>query len=408
MWDNKARATLAKTFLDALKDDVIPWRKCWSAAPVSFSTGKPYRGINNLTLSFISGMKGYGDTRWLTFQQAQKNGWRVRKGEHAVRVEYWHYYDKSTKRNIERSEVRRIQREDPAQMKNICLAAYAYHVFNAEQIDGIPLQKAAAVSGDTTAILAQRDAFLRNLGVGLQEGGDQAFYSPRTDIITMPFAQHFASDYGYLCTLLHEAGHATGHSSRLDRKLSNPFGSADYAKEELRAEIASAFTAQSLQLSYRESELGGGLKNHTAYIQDWISILENDPNELFAAIRDADKISDYLMEQGQLRELAQANRQAQAVGRIDYLVSTGQVGESLEYTDAGAFVSAVKEENYYGVPMVIVVYRDSSGDHMPTSFLRTLDPPPVGFHFEPCPDRASVPERQRAELECSDDYEIDL
>lgn len=408
MWDDKARATLAKTFLDALKDNVIPWRKCWSAVPVSFSTGKPYRGINNLTLSFVSGMKGYRDTRWLTFKQAQNNGWRVRKGERAIRVEYWHYYDKVTRKNIEWSEVRRIQREEPERMKDICLAACTYNVFNAEQIDGMPLQQASAVFCDTAALMAQRDAFLQNLGVGLQEGGDQAFYSPQFDIITMPFAQHFASDYGYLCTLLHEAGHATGHSSRLDRQISNTFDSADYAKEELRAEIASAFTAQALQLPYREADLADGLKNHTAYIQDWIAILKNDPNELFAAIKDAEKIADYLIDQGQLRELTQANRQAQPVGRIDFLASTGQVGESVEYTDAGAFVSAVKEENYYGVPMVIAVYQNSVGSHIPTSFLQTLDPPPAGFHFEPCPDRVTVPERPEVEPELSDDYEMEL
>lgn len=176
MWDNKARAALAATFLDALKDDVIPWRKCWAAAPVSFSTGKPYRGINNLMLSFISGMKGYQDTRWLTFKQAQNNGWHVRKGERAVKVEYWHYYDTETMKNLDRAEVRRIQREEPERMKNIKLAAYTYNVFNAEQIEGIPPQEAAIPPCDIATLKSQRDTFLHNLGVGFREGGDRAYH----------------------------------------------------------------------------------------------------------------------------------------------------------------------------------------------------------------------------------------
>lgn len=85
--------------------------------------------------------------------------------------------------------------------------------------------------------------------------------------------------------------------------MDGSFGTPEYAKEELRAEIASAFTAQALQLPYNEEELTAELDNHKAYIQNWIAILEKDPNELFAAIKDANKIADYLLERGQLLEL---------------------------------------------------------------------------------------------------------
>lgn len=307
MWENKARAALAETFLNALKEDTIPWRKCWNAAPLSMSTGKPYRGINNLMLSFVADEKGYQDTRWMRYKYAKDHGWQVRKGEKSVRVEYWTHYDIKLKKSLDRAEVVRIQREEPERMKDIRLAAYTYNVFNVEQIDGdIPPQKRTAVQ-DPAAIKDYRDVFLANLGVKFREGGGQAFYSPVTDTINLPRMEFFNSDYGYVCTLLHEAGHATGHPNRLNRQLRNEFGSPDYAREELRAEIASAFTAQALQLPYLEGESGTRLEgmtgNHKAYIQSWIAVLEKDPNELFAAIKDADQIADYLLERGQLLEL---------------------------------------------------------------------------------------------------------
>lgn len=310
MWDNKARAALAETFLNALKEDRLPWHQCWSAGlPMSFSTGKPYRGINNLMLSYVANERGYQDTRWMTYKYAQDHGWQVRKGEKSVRVECWRYYDTKLKKNLDCSEVARIQKEDPERMKNIRLAAYVYNVFNVEQIDGdIPPQERGTVQ-DPEAIRMCRDEFLANLGVGFQSSGGQAFYSPELDKITLPPMSMFDSTYGYVCTLLHEAGHATGHSSRLDRPIKNAFGSPDYAREELRAEIASAFTAQALHLPHIEGKTGSTLDNltgnHKAYIQSWISSLEDDPNELFAAIKDADKITDYLLEHGKLLELVE-------------------------------------------------------------------------------------------------------
>ena len=303
-WETKVRTALAETFLNALKEDKIPWRKCWNAAPLSFSTGKPYRGINNLMLSYVADEKGYQDTRWMTYKYAQDHGWQVRKGEKSVRVEYWTYYDTQLKKKLDQDEVVRIQREEPERLKDIRLAAYTYNVFNVEQIDGDipPLQKEES-RVNLEQLTAQRDLFLTNLGVAFGEGGDRAFYSPGLDKIYLPYADTFTSDYAYMCTLLHEAGHATGHPSRLNRDLSGSYGSSEYAKEELRAEIASAFTAQALHLPLTETGLAFEIENHKAYIQSWIEVLSKDPNELFAAIKDADKIADYLLEHGQLLEL---------------------------------------------------------------------------------------------------------
>lgn len=307
MWENKARAAIAEAFLAALKEDEIPWRKCWSASPVSMSSGKPYKGINNLMLSWVTYQKGYQDTRWMTYKYAQDHGWQVQKGEKSVRVEYWQHYDAELKKALSRDEVIRIQQEEPERMEHIRLVAYTANVFNVEQVAGDipPLQREGTVR-DPAALKRCRDAFLANLGVAFGEGGDRAYYSPGLDKIQMPLAETFAGDYAYMCTLLHEAGHSTGHPSRLDRDMSGGFGSLEYAKEELRAEIASAFTAQALHLSYKADELDFEMENHKAYIQSWIAALKKDPNELFAAIKDANQIADYLLEHGKLLELTQA------------------------------------------------------------------------------------------------------
>ncbi|MCR4716373.1 MAG: hypothetical protein K5656_04250, partial [Lachnospiraceae bacterium] len=144
-----------------------------------------------------------------------------------------------------------------------------------------------------------------------------AFYRPSEDSITMPPIESFWAEYNYLSTFLHEAGHSTGHESRLNRDLTGIFGSEKYAKEELRAEIASAFTTQAIGLEGTMSR--EHIDNHKAYIQSWIAEIKNDPNELFKAIIDATKISDYLIEKGNLkrfiREFAPVESKAE---KVDY------------------------------------------------------------------------------------------
>lgn len=302
--ESPGRKALADTFLAALQQEQLPWHRCWNVVrPQSFSTGKTYRGINNLTLSFVAEERGYKDPRWMTYHQAQANGWQVRKGEKSSKVEHWHYYDKGQRKNIDADEVRRIQREEPQRMKDIRLTAYAYSVFNAEQVDGVPAWQPPKHSTNIELLALRRDALLTGLQVGFQETGNRAFYHPGSDMITMPPVENFHSDYGYACTLLHEAGHATGHCSRLDRPMEGRFGTPEYAKEELRAEIASAFVAQSLGIPMQEADMAKEIDLHKAYIQDWIQVLKSEPNELFSAIKDADKIADYLLEQGHLQEL---------------------------------------------------------------------------------------------------------
>lgn len=304
MAKDSLREQIAQEFINALSEDRIPWKAMWKGQrPVNVTTGKNYRGVNALWLSYIAGEKGYKDPRWCTFKQAKDHDWHVKKDEHGTRVEFWSVYDKKQRKAIDFREANKIIADDPDREKDMRITSRCYIVFNGEQIEGIPaLEQGVPVVG-IESIRAQRDVLLANMGLSFHEGGDRAFYRPSDDSITMPPDVAFQDAYGYMSTFLHECGHATGHTSRMNRDLSGMFGSESYAKEELRAEISSAFTSQALGLDVDGTAFASEMDNHKAYIQSWISVIQDKPNELFAAIKDAEKISDYLIEKGEFSRL---------------------------------------------------------------------------------------------------------
>ncbi len=297
MKQSKMREQLAQAFIDSLNEGILPWHATWSSfRPQNAISGKNYRGINSFWLSLIGAAKKYKDPRWCTFKQANARGWNVKKGEHGAPVEFWSLYDKKTRKTIDQKEANRIIAKDESRKEDIILMSRSYTVFNGEQIEGIP-EMTFESTVDIDTIRKNRDRLLENMHLGFREGGSEAYYTPTFDSITMPPEGYFHDTYGYMSTFLHECGHATGHESRLNRDLGGGFGTESYAKEELRAEIASAFTAQVLGLD--NSITQSTLDNHKAYIQAWIQAIEDQPNELFAAIKDAEKISDYLIEKGE-------------------------------------------------------------------------------------------------------------
>lgn len=295
------RGVIADEFVKALSEDKLPWRAMWnSQRPYNVTTEKDYRGVNAMWLSFKAGQMGYTDPRWCTFKQAMDKGWHVKKGEKATSIEFWSLYDTKTRKTLSFDDAEKILRDDPEREKDLTFISKKACVFNAEQISGIPkLQQSAEV--DIAAIRGQRDILIKNMGLTFHEGGDQAFYRPSDDSITMPPDTAFRNDYGYMSTLLHECSHATSHPTRLDRPIGGMFGSESYAKEELRAEIASAFTSQALGFGAQSADVSAAMENHKAYIQSWAKAIKDAPNELFAAIKDAEKISDYLIEKGEFK-----------------------------------------------------------------------------------------------------------
>lgn len=314
---------MINSFIDCLKKDTIPWHRSWSATerPYNAVTNTAYHGANSLWLSYNQFAREFEDPRWCTFKQAQTQGWKIKPGSKGTRVEFWSLYDTEEKRKLTQREAKQLSDElTLEEFKNrVKPISNVYTVFNGEQIDGIPKYEEKTYELNTEELLQKRDTLLKNMNVDFSEGGDKAFYNPSRDRITLPEMNKFETEYDYMATLLHEAGHATGHISRLNRDMTGVFGSPEYAREELRAEIASAFAAQVVGIDYQQNE---HMENHEAYVQDWISVLENSPNELFAAIKDAEKISDYLIEKGEFGlEKPEMSKDASFIKSMDTYVA---------------------------------------------------------------------------------------
>ena len=387
---NKMREELEKSFMEALNQDQLPWKACWQTKlPENAVNSSRYRGINALMLSYISAQSGFKDHRWCTFKQASQKGWHIKKGSKGAPVEYWAYWDKETRKLLPWKDAQKIIRERPEYAnENLQLRSRVYTVFNAEQVEGIPeLSHTNGITPDV--ILQKRDTLLKNMNLKLQEGGSQPYYAPEIDTVCIPHVQDFFDAYAYSCTLLHECGHATGHCTRLNRDLSAAYGTSDYAREELRAEIGSAIACQTLGIQLTDQQLESHMELHKAYIQSWAKQLENAPEELFRAIKDAEKISSYLIEKGEFMREQEAVKAPEYVGKIDYLGTDGAVAYSSNYKSAEEFRSAVQEECRCGVPIAITLYEDSSGKVMSTEWLRELETPFMGCK------RVKYPEQDR-------------
>lgn len=298
---NKTREGIVKMFIESLEEDKIPWQAGWNnefkfQEMYNGTSDRKYNGVNLLYLNYHALKFGYDDPRWITFNQAKENEWKVKKGEHGVPVEYWMMYDKKEKKCYTISKAMELIEKNIKTNDDFTFVAKNHYVFNAQQIEGIPEleSKTQRIESDI-----QVNEFIENIknniGVNYDEFGTQAYYHPSTDKVVMPERSKFYGQKQFDSTLLHELSHATSHPSRLNRKTGKQ-GTKQYAKEELRAEIASTFLSAYIDMEVDEEHL----QNHKAYIQYWIEDLKNKPKELFDAIKDAEKISNYLIEKGEL------------------------------------------------------------------------------------------------------------
>ena len=170
-----------------------------------------------------------------------------------------------------------------------------YAVFNVEQADGLTLERRDDDRNNASEWKAHQTAerVIQESGVPLRhERGDRAYYNLQTDRVTLPEREQFATANGYYQTALHELGHATGHPSRMNRDTLTTgvgnFGSTEYAREELRAELSAMMTGERVGVGHDGSR-------GAAYVAGWIKALEDDPKEIYKAAADAQKISDYLL-----------------------------------------------------------------------------------------------------------------
>ena len=288
---NKTREQLINMYVDALKENIIPWRKRWSSSlNKNGVTGIDYKGVNQLILSYISYKEKYDDNRWLTYHQIQEKNYTLKnaKGK-GVPIEFWSVYDYKNKKRLDFDKYIKIIDKFPEKKDEFKIFCNISYVFNASLVEGIePIKKNDKTRKPNNNIIKN---MINKLDVNYKEEGNMAYYNPSQDLIVLPPSNQFFDKYSYYATQLHELCHSTGHEKRLNRNLINN-DKKEYAKEELIAEIGSSFLMQKLNVRTNEDDYN----NHKSYIQSWIKLLEDKPNELFKAVNEANKICNYIDE----------------------------------------------------------------------------------------------------------------
>ncbi len=275
---------LTDKIIAALDAGTAPWRRPWdktaaggATAPVNAATGHRYRGINLFVLGMSPLAFASNDPRWCSYRQATARGWQVRRGEKATPVYFYKPIEIEDQTTDGGRETRRIP------------MLRMFSAFHASQIDGIPALALAVATKTVVHRIQDVEIIVQASGVPVRIGGDRAFYSPALDLIQMPPDEAFHSPEERAATLFHELSHASGHASRLNRDLSGRFGSASYAKEELRAELASSAIGSMIGLPC-------DVPNHASYLQSWIGVLTQDRREIFRAAAEAQRIADYILD----------------------------------------------------------------------------------------------------------------
>lgn len=265
-----------------MEQGTVPWRRPWDenkagiGLPMNGETKRCYRGVNLTHLMCNKGYLETGDPRFFTFNQIKNNGWSLDKGTKGTKVYFY--------KTIEIDTEEAAAEED----KKVIPFLKDFAVWHASQINGCPEYVPQKIEQPDWQASELVKKILEASGADIRIGGITAFYSPTFDYIQLPPEQAFVSEEGYASTALHELAHWTGHESRLNR----PFGSqrtAKYAREELRAELASVFLCGELGINYE-------LEQHASYLSSWVSNLKNDKCEIFRASSDAQRITDYIMD----------------------------------------------------------------------------------------------------------------
>ena len=277
----------------------LPWVQPWGqvevvgpALPRNALTGRPYSGVNILILWGRVIEQGWPSQSWLTFRQALEAGGAVRKGERGVRVVYADSFTPE-------AEKERASREG-GDVRSIPFLK-RFTVFNVAQCEGLREGLAADPAPlPEREIVPLAEEVIAASGVEVRIGGDEAYYAPGPDFVAVPPQPAFFDQVNYYRTCLHELTHATGHAKRLGRNLRNPFGSKDYAREELVAEMGSAFMCAALGIV--------PTVRHADYIGTWLGVLREDSRAIFRAASAASKAANWLLARHREAQAAREQR----------------------------------------------------------------------------------------------------
>lgn len=267
-----------------LEAGVAPWSKPWKTSggnwPKNLVFKKHYNGVNVFLL--LCGGADYSSSYWLTYKQALSLGGNVKKGEKSTMITFW-MPTNTTKKNKETGE---------DETKRGMILRY-YNVFNLNQCEGIADPDADMAPVAPVNKIEAAEAIIANMpNVPKIKKSANTWYRPSTDEVGIPAIQEFVEPEAYYSTLFHELTHSTGHASRIGRDdvktMSTKFGSEDYSKEELIAELGAAMLCGTIGIERR-------LNESAAYLQSWIEKLRGDSRLIISAASQAQKAADYIL-----------------------------------------------------------------------------------------------------------------
>ena len=272
-----------------LEEGQLPWVRPWDSArcpcmmPRNAVSGRVYSGINVLILWCEAVEREFTSQRWLTYRQAEAVGGHVRRGEKGTVI---CYADRFTPRD----EAEKAAGEDREARTIAFLKRFV--VFNLDQIEGLPERfDEVDTVPDPVMAIAEVDRLIAASGADFRIGGDEAYYSPKHDYVQVPPQAAFHEPVNWFRTALHEMGHWTGGKGRMDRDMSGRFGSAQYAREELIAEMTAAFTCAAFGIY--------PTVRHSDYIGAWLEVMRADEKAIFRAASAASKAADFLLAFGE-------------------------------------------------------------------------------------------------------------
>lgn len=267
--------------IEQLENNIVPWRKPWSGTidgAFNRVSKKPYSILNQMLLKY--------DNEYASFKQWKDLGGHIRKGEKSEIVVFWKMYP-----------IKEKQDDGTEIIKTIPLLKYI-NVFHISQVDGVeplkqkvthdiePIDKAEKILND----------YWNRENITIEHvKGDKAFYSPMFDKIQLPLFEQFKQSEEYYSTAFHESVHSTMKTSRCNRQEDRKgkvvsFGSEEYSKEELVAEVGSAQLMNIVGIETTKS-----FRNSTAYIQSWLKVLRNDNKFIVSASSKAEKAVNYIL-----------------------------------------------------------------------------------------------------------------
>lgn len=272
---------VTERIIEQLESGVIPWEKPWTgvrSGAFNRVSKKSYSLLNQMLLKY--------EGEYATFKQWTELGGKVRKGEKSEIVVFWKVLP-----------VEEVQEDGTKTVKQIPLLKYI-NVFHISQVEGVePLQKEELndIEPIEKAESILIDYWTREQIKVEHVKGDKAFYSPIRDMIQLPLFEQFKDANEYYSTAFHESVHSTMKESRCNRAEERKnklvaFGSEDYSKEELVAELGSANLMNIIGIETRKS-----FRNSSAYIQNWLSVLKNDVKFIVSASSKAEKAVNYIL-----------------------------------------------------------------------------------------------------------------